>query len=88
MSKFLKLTGKVINIAHIQHISHDKTLEKYNFYLAESIYGSFIFGSGFINTGNNSIYATKKEHPESYEAIEKWINSIECISNANKKNKD
>jgi len=87
MSNFLKVTGRIINTNYIQYAFHDKTLEKYSLFLIPQVNGTFIFGTGSIDT-NNEIYATKKEHPESYEAIDRWINSIECISNTNKKNKD
>jgi hypothetical protein len=87
MSNFLKLTGRVINTAYIQHVFHDKTLQKYSLYLIPQTNGLFIFGTGSIDT-NNEIYATKKDHEDSYKAIDRWIHSIECVSNANKKNKD
>ena len=87
MSNFLKLYGRIINTNYIQHILHDNKLEIYRLYLIPQTNGTFIFGTGSINT-NNEIYATKKDHPESYKAIDRWINSIECVSNANKKNKD
>lgn len=89
MSKFLKLTSRIINTAYIQHVHYDKTAEKYSLYLASTIHSGFLmFGSGSINGENNQIFATKEQHPESYKAIEKWVNSLECVSNANEKNKD
>ena len=87
MSKFLKLTGRIINTAHIQHVSHDKNAQKYSLHLATTNYsGFFMLGSGSINNCSNEIYATKEQHPESYKTIEKWINSLECVSNSNEKN--
>ena len=87
MSRFLKLNGRIINTAYIQHIFHDKILEKYSLFLIPQTNCTFIFGTGSIDT-NNEIYMTKKDHPECYKIVDRWINSIECASNANKKNND
>ena len=87
MSNFLKVTGVIINTNYIQYVFHDKTLQKYSLYLIPKVSGAFIFGSGSINT-NNEICATKKDHSDSYETIDRWVNSLECASNANKKNND
>ena len=87
MSNFLKLYGRIINTNYIQHILHDKKLEIYHLYLIPQTNCTFIFGTGSIDT-NNEIYMTKKDHPECYKIVDRWINLLECASNANKKNKD
>lgn len=87
MSNFLKLYGRVINTNYIQHVLYDKKLEKYSLFLIPQVNGVFIFGTGSIDT-NNEIYVTKDQHEDSYKIVERWINSLECISNANKKNND
>ena len=85
MSKFLKLSNRIVNTALIQYVHFDKTAGKYSIHLAgTSTNGYFILGSGNISSYSNEIYATKEEHPASYEAIERWYNSIECVSNEKK----
>jgi hypothetical protein len=82
MTKFLKLTGRVINTSFIQHIYFDKAAEKYSLYLSTVHHSGFLMlGSGSFNGVNNEICANKKDHQESYETIEKWVNSLECVSN-------
>jgi hypothetical protein len=82
MSRFLKLSNRIINTAHIEHIFHNKALEEYTLYFARSTYYStFMFGTGSVTSVNNSIVANKEEHTESYKTIDKWINSLECVSN-------
>jgi hypothetical protein len=86
MSRFLKLSNRIVNTALIQHVYFDKTAGKYSIHLAgSSTQGLFILGSGNISSYGNEIYATKEEHPASYEAIERWYNSVECVSNKNNK---
>ncbi len=86
MSRFLKLSNRIVNTALIQHVHFDKTAGKYSIHLAgSSTQGLFILGSGNISSYGNEIYATKEEHPASYEAIERWYNSVECVSNKNNK---
>lgn len=85
MSRFLKLTGRIINISSISHIHFDQAAEKYTLNLTTTSHAAFfMFGTGSINSVQDQIYATKKDHAESYETIEKWVNSIECVAN-NKK---
>jgi hypothetical protein len=44
----------------------------------------FILGTGYFGTDPSQIWASKKAHPESYATIEKWIQSMDCVSNENK----
>jgi hypothetical protein len=41
-------------------------------------YGSFIFGSGFIETKNSNTFITicKNKDPIDYQIMEKWINNL------------
>ena len=81
MSKFLKLSNRIVNTALIQHVYFDKAAEKYSLYLSSTTHSGFLmFGSGSINGNNNEIFATKKDHLQSYETIEKWVNSLKCVS--------
>ena len=82
MSKYLKFSNKIVNTALIKHIDYDKAIEKYSIHFGSlTSYGSVILGSGNINVYDKYIYATKKEHPEDYNIIEKYYNSITCITN-------
>jgi hypothetical protein len=82
MSKFLKLTNRVINTTSIKHIDYDKAIEQYSIHFGSlTSRGSVILGSGIIDVYDKYIYATKKEHPENYNIIEKYYNSITCITN-------
>ena len=73
MSKFLKLTNRVINTTSIKHIDYDKAIEKYSIHFGSlTSCGSVLFGSGNIGVYDKYIYATKKEHPEDYNIIEKY----------------
>lgn len=82
MSKFLKLSNKVVNTAFIKHIDYDKAIEKYSIHFGSlTSQGAVILGSGNIQPYENYIYATKKDHPESYNTIEKYYNSITCVTN-------
>ena len=82
MSKYLKFSNKIVNTALIKHIDYDKAIEKYSIHFGSlTSYGSIILGSGNINVYDKYIYATKKEHPEDYNIIEKYYNSITCITN-------
>lgn len=82
MSRFLKLSNRIINTACIKQITFDKALEKYSIQVGSlSVSGQFIMGSGSIQTHDSNIYATKKEHPESYATIEKYYNSVTCVTN-------
>ena len=81
MSKFLKLSNRVINTSFIKHIDYDKSIEKYSIHLGSlTSNGLFILGSGNIESYDKYIYATKKDHPESYNIIEKYYNSIKCVT--------
>ena len=85
MSKFLKFSNRIINVAYISHIHFDQAAEKYSLHLLTTTHvGSFILGSGSINGDSHQIFATKKDHPDSYEIIKNWVNSIECVTNEKK----
>jgi hypothetical protein len=77
MSRFLKLSNRIINTAFIQRVEFDKDLTKYTLHMAQiKLEGSLLFGSGSVGTSELTIYACKKEHPESYKAIKDWIDHM------------
>ena len=85
MSKFLKFSNRIVNTGFIKHVHIDKNAQKYTLNLGTiNIEGTFIFGSGGINSHEDQIFATKTEHPESYAIIEKWIGTLECASEEKK----
>jgi hypothetical protein len=82
MSKFLKFSNRIVNTAFIRSVEIDKNVPKYTLNLGNAhTAGTIILGSGGFNSQESQVYALKTEHPESYAIIEKWINSIECVSN-------
>ena len=79
MSKFIKFSNRIVNTAFIKYVNIEPN--KYTLHLASNDFtGSVLFGSGSIGSHDNLVYATKTDHPESYATIEKWIQSIECVS--------
>ena len=43
--------------------------------------GAHILGTGSINSHDEIIYCCKVEHPENYATIDKWVKSLDCVSN-------
>jgi len=85
MSKFLKFSNRIVNTAFIKYVDIDKNIPKYTLNLGNAhTTGTFIFGSGGFNSQESQVYATKTEHPESYAIIEKWIGTLECVSEEKK----
>jgi hypothetical protein len=85
MSKYLKCCNRIINVAHISHIHFDQAAERYSIHLLTATHAGFLMlGTGSINGDAHQLFATKKDHPEGYKVIEKWFNSIECVTNEKK----
>ncbi len=85
MSKFIKFSNRIVNTAFIRYVDFDKTAQKYTLHLGNTyMNGVFILGSGGFNSQESQVYATKSEHPESYAIIEKWIESLKCVSEEKK----
>lgn len=82
MSKFLKFSNRIVNVASIKYININKEANRYELILnTNSHFGYSIFGTGLFKSNQDAVWASKDEHPESYEIIDKWINSVECESN-------
>jgi hypothetical protein len=82
MSRFIKFSNIIINTAFIKHVEIDKLAEKFTIHLSSSPHsGSFFLGTGYFNGHSSYIWASKAEHPESYATVEKWIKSLNCVSN-------
>jgi hypothetical protein len=72
---FLKLSGRIVNTAHIEQIKINK--DKYVVYLSSNdIGGFFMFSSGFINTNYNYFEVCKNNHLSDYTTINNWIDSL------------
>lgn len=86
MSRFLKFSNRILNTAFIKHVEIDNNAKKFTIYLStRSMDGLFLLGSGSVSTETDIVYACQKEHPDSYAIVEKWINSLKCVSNDNNK---
>lgn len=75
MSRFLKLTNKIINTSQIITIAiHPNT---YHMYMSNSkITGFFLFSSGSLDTDHNIIEIRKNDHPTDYHLVTEWINKL------------
>ena len=86
MPKFIKFNNRIVNTALIRWVDIDKPAAKFTIHLDQSIRSSFfVFGSGYFSSDPYIIWASKAQHPESYATIEKWIQSMECVSDENHK---
>ena len=83
MSKYIKFTNGIINTAFIRCIDIDKPAKQFIIHLNSSHNTGFGFGFGFGYFRNefNQILVSDAKHPEGYASVEKWINSISCVSN-------
>lgn len=82
MTKFIKLTNKIINTAYIQNILFYSNPNKYHIQMKDSMpnpFGLFIAGTGWITSGysNSSMTICSEADPEDYKIINKWIKNIE-----------
>jgi len=76
MSRFIKLTGLIINPRNISYISMKN--EKYNlFFIDSKIDGISFFGSGSVESTPSEIIICKNQHPADYVIMTEWIKNIE-----------
>jgi hypothetical protein len=74
MSRFIKLSNRIVNTAFITRVDIIKDKPAYELVMASHhIDGGWLFGSGSINSQDYCIVACKEKHPESYKAIDDWI---------------
>jgi hypothetical protein len=77
MSRFIKLSNRIVNTAFITRVDIIKDKPAYELVMATShIDGGWLFGSGNLMSQDYRIVASKEEHPESYKAIDDWIHSM------------
>ncbi len=85
MTKFIKFTNRIVNTAFIRYVEIDKPAEKFTIHLEPYLEpGWFFLGTGYFGSGLRQMWASKEAHPESYATIEKWIQSMDCVSNDKK----
>ena len=82
MSRFIKLSNKIINTVYIENISFYTNPNKYYIQMKNSVsnpFGFFIAGTGWISSGysNSSVTICSEADPEDYKIISKWIKNIE-----------
>lgn len=70
---------KGVNTAFIRCIDIDKPAKQFIIHLNSShIVG---YGFGYFRNEYNKVLVSDAKHPEDYASVEKWINSIKCVSN-------
>ncbi len=75
MSRFIKLTGLIINPRNISYIIMKN--EKYNLFFVDSrIDGISFLGSGSVESTPNEIVVCKNKHPADYVIMTEWIKKI------------
>jgi len=79
MSKFIKFTNGIINTAFIRCVDIDKPAKQFIIHLNSS--HNTGFGFGYFRNEYNQILVSDAKHPEGYASVEKWIKSIDCVSN-------
>ncbi len=76
MSRFIKLSNRIINTALIKRVDFTEP-DKYVVYFANNYFNTIgYYNKQFYET--DCIIACKKEHPESYKAIDEWIKHLPC----------
>jgi hypothetical protein len=77
MSRFIKLSNRIVNTAFITRVDIIKDKPAYELVMAtHHINGFSLFGTGIISSEDYRIVACKEKHPESYKAIDDWINNM------------
>jgi hypothetical protein len=75
MSRFIKLSTKIVNVSYIQKIIKEEN--KYYICLqANDIDGFFMFAGGWMSSKPNEIQVCKKRHPDDYEIVKKWVEEL------------
>lgn len=74
-SRWLKFSNRVVNAAHISHI--DVTPERISIYINTARHdGSWLFGSGGLQSMNTEVYVDKKDSESSYKYVKDWIDKL------------
>jgi hypothetical protein len=76
MTRFLKLTGRIINTSYITRIQHEmiKDTSAYVIYTSELDFsGSFMFGFGWVDNRFTKIQILENENEKDYMKIKKFV---------------
>ena len=75
MTRFIKLTNLIVNTSKI--VTIDILPTKYIMYMNNNHFnGWMLFSSGAVESTHNKVDICKNEHPEDYQIIKEWIDSI------------
>lgn len=75
MSKFLKLSSRIINTNYINEII--VTNKKYYINILNfKVNGFFLVGSGGINSDNDEIVVCSEKNPSDFKIVSEWIKNI------------
>ena len=75
MTKFLRLSGVIINTAQI--VTIDILPKKYIMNMCEqNIKGLLLFSFGSLNSNNTTIEVCENKHPIDYQLVKEWIRQI------------
>jgi hypothetical protein len=80
MSKFIKLTSRIINTSQISSIYLDikKVPKKITINMIPSdLTGFILYGTGHIWTRDPSINICEEKNPQDYSIIDQWINTLD-----------
>lgn len=74
MTKFLKLTSLLINLADVCFIQKTDAKKYIIVMRTQSFSGFVLFGSGNFNSTNREITVCAKENTDCYKLMDKWYN--------------
>ena len=80
MSKFLKLSTRIINTSRISSIYMDKESvpKKIIIYMVQDdLSGFFAMGSGWLSTQDYKYNICEQKDPNDFVTVSKWIDKIE-----------
>jgi hypothetical protein len=74
MSRFLRLSTKIINTRYIETIDILPKLYKISF-ASKKYDGYIIFGSGGVDMMEHEVEISEEKEPNDYAAVTEWINN-------------
>lgn len=80
MSRFIKLSNIVLNVAHINKIDIGKNKYYINL-LNNSPSGFYIFMFGVISSEYSNYIVCANKNPSDYKVVTEWLNKLENSNN-------
>ncbi len=74
MTKFIRLTSILINLADIQYIQKTDAKKYIITMRTQSFSGFMLLGSGYFSSNHNKMTICEKEHTNCYKLMDKWCN--------------